>query len=473
MRKYLSLLAILLLLSNYLFADTLYKDQWVTVQQFEDAGLAHFSYVIIANHKAIVVDPDRDPALYLDFAKKNGATITGVIETHPHADFASSHVELQKRAGAVIYTCSLIHPGYKYTRFDEGDHIILSKEIAFRSIFTPGHAPDAISAILTENGKDIAVFSGDALLIGDVGRPDLRSYSGNVQAQRQVLAHKMFHTVWEKFALLDDSVLLFPTHGAGSLCGKAMRKANQSTIGTEKQTNYAFQIHDEETFVQTLLADLPVIPKYFPYDVALNVKGVPLYQPSIAGVPLIKAAPDTSALIIDGRAEAQFKRSYLHNAINIQDGKKFETWLGILVAPEQKFYLTAESEAKLRALIAKAAKIGYESKIKGAFVYIGEHDDKFPTFDTAQFRLHPERFTIIDVRTQKEYKENPLFNSALNIPVDQLSIRVSEIPLDKPLVVHCESGYRSAAGSSIIRKLLPDVQVYDLGSKVKDYEKKK
>jgi hydroxyacylglutathione hydrolase len=469
MRKVLT--GVLLMLSSYAVASDslLYKDKAVEVRQFNDPGLAHFSYAILADRKVIIVDPGRDPAIYLDFAKKNNARITGVIETHPHADFASSHVELQKRTGAKIYTCSLIKPGYAYLHFDEGDRISLTNVITLRSIFTPGHAPDAISAVLTENGKDIAVFSGDALLIGDVGRPDLRSYDGDVQTQREQLARKMFHTVWEKFAVLNDSVLLFPTHGAGSLCGKAMRKANQSTIGIEKNTNYAFQIKDEAVFVSQLLSDLPIIPKYFPFDVALNVKGVPLYQPSVDGVPLLKTAPDTSALIIDGRPEAVFKQSYLHNAINIQDGKKFETWLGSVIGPDQHFYLTAENETKLRVLIFKAAKIGYESRIRGAFVYDEKQGDTFEVLDTTLFNKQLSNFTIIDVRTQKEAKEHPLFRDAINIPLDQLSNRIREIPADKPIVVHCESGYRSAAGSSIIKKFLPDAKVYDLGTDVKTY----
>lgn len=478
MKKWLT--AALLTFSGGLFANTLpetdsivYQDKFVLVTQFTDAGLAHFSYAILANQQIVIVDPGRDPELYLAFAKKKNARITGVIETHPHADFASSHNELHKITGARIYTCSLIKPGYAYTRFDENDRVELGGPIALRSIFTPGHAPDAISAVLTENGKDIAVFSGDALLIGDVGRPDLRSYSGDVQSQREVLARKMYHTVWEKFALLGDSVLLFPTHGAGSLCGKAMRKANLSTIGYERANNYALQIKDEEVFVKTLLADLPIIPIYFPYDVALNVAGVPDFRPSVNGVPLLHANknPDTAALVIDGRAEQLFKRSYLRNAINIQDGKKFETWLGSVVGPDERFYITAENEAKLKVLIEKAAKIGYESKILGAFVYNAKEGTRFDTLDTTRL-FTTDDYTIIDVRTQKEAKENPLFDGAINIPLDQLSSRVSEIPAGKPILVHCESGYRSATGSSIIKKYLPDAQVFDLSTSVKSYEHK-
>ncbi|PUZ24675.1 MBL fold metallo-hydrolase [Chitinophaga costaii] len=443
------------------------------VTQFNDAGLAHFSYAILANGQLIIVDPGRNPAIYLAFARQKKARIAGVIETHPHADFASSHNELHKFTGARIYTSSLVKPGYTYTRFDENDHIALGGTVALRAIFTPGHAPDAIAAVLTENDKDIAVFSGDALLIGDVGRPDLRSYNGDVATQREVLAHKMYHTVWEKFAVLNDDVLLLPTHGAGSLCGKSMRKANVSTIGYERAHNYAFQLKDEDVFVKTLLADLPAIPAYFPYDVALNVAGVPDFLPGVQGVPLLppNKNPDTTALIVDGRAGPLFKQSYLRNAINIQDGRRFETWLGTVVGPDQRFYITAENEAQLRVLIEKAAKIGYESKLLGAFVYNDVQGAHFPVLDTTQ-RLNVHAYTIIDVRTPKEAKDNPLFPDALNIPLDQLSRRIGEIPAGKPILVHCESGYRSATGSSIIKKYLPAAEVLDLGTAVKSYEGK-
>lgn len=444
------------------------------IEQFKDAGLAHFSYAVVADRKIIIIDPERNPQRYYDYAEQQGAIIVGVIETHPHADFTSSHLEIHQTKKATIYVSSLTNPAYPFTAFDEGHIIHLSDEVSLRSIFTPGHAPDHVSAVLQENGKDIAVFSGDALLIGDVGRPDLRDYSNNVLEQRRRLAGLMYHTIHDKFAKLDDDVIVYPAHGAGSLCGKAMRDVPSSTIGYEKQHNYAFEARSENEFIELLLSDLPFIPAYFPYDVALNVKGVGELKKSLSDVKILpnNFHPEPGAVIIDGRPAPIFKKSYLANAINVQDGGKFETWLGSVAAPAGPFYLVAQSEDNLKLLIAKAAKIGYESNIKGAFVYDESDGNKFAELNKGAFDADPGKYTIIDVRTEKEVKEQKIFANAINISLQDLSKRISEIPTDKPIVVNCASGYRSAAGSSIIKKYLPAQQVFDLGTIVTLYQPK-
>lgn len=443
------------------------------IEQFKDKGLAHFSYVILVNEKAILIDPQRNPQVYYDFVRQQGASIIGVIETHPHADFASSHLEIHQSQGATIYASSLTKPAYPFSPFDEGQVIELSDKVNLRSLNTPGHAPDHIAIVLQENGKDIAVFSGDSLLIGDVGRPDLRDYSNDVLAQRKRLAAMMYHTIHEKFAKLDNDVIVYPAHGAGSLCGKAMRDVPSSTIGYEKAHNYAFEPRSENDFVALLLNDLPFIPKYFPYDVALNIHGAPQIKTSEGAIKILEKnyQPESNAFIIDGRSAAVFKQSYLTNAINIQDGSKFETWLGSVVAPDVSFYLTAGTPEALNSLIAKAGKIGYELRIKGAFVYDAQDGNKFTGFDAQSFNPDGSEYTIIDVRTEKEFKEEKIFNQAINIPLQDLNNHIKDIPTGKPILVTCGSGYRSAAGSSIIKKYRPDLEVFDLGTAVTQYEK--
>lgn len=464
--------ALTLVVPQSVFSRTKVSANW-HIEQFKDKGLAHFSYAILADKKIIIVDPQRDPQIYYDFAKTHGAEIVGVIETHPHADFTSSHLELHHSVKATIYASSLTKPAYPFSPFDAGKVIKLTDKISLRSLYTPGHAPDHISAVLQEDGKDIAVFSGDALLIGDVGRPDLRDYSKDVAAQRAKLAGLMYHTIHEQFAKLADDVIVYPAHGAGSLCGKSIRDAASSTIGYERLNNYAFQTTDKAAFVKTLLADLPFIPKYFPYDVQLNVKGAPDLGSSIAKIQQLNNdfRPAEGELIIDGRAAALFKNSYLKNAINIQNGGKFETWLGSVIAPEHSFYLVAENQNSLTDLIKKASKIGYELKIKGAFIYDDLGGNKFSEFNASNFDPNDGKYTIIDVRTDKEVKEERIFPNAINIPLQDLNKRISEIPRDKPILVNCASGYRSATGSSIIKNLLPDQQVFDLGPSVTKYEK--
>jgi hydroxyacylglutathione hydrolase len=444
-----------------------------TVEQFEDKGLAHFSYAVMAGGKIIIIDPQRNPQVYYDYAQKNHAEIVGIIETHPHADFVSSHLEMHQRLNVPIYTSSLTKSGYPLTAFDEGAVINLSGHVGLRSLFTPGHAPDHIAAVLFENAADKVVFSGDSLFLGDVGRPDLLDYSKESDRQRKNLAALMYDTIHEKFAKLNDEVIVYPSHGAGSLCGKSIRKAASSTIGYEKQTNYAFEKRTKAEFVNLLLSDQPFIPKYFAYDVRLNHQGAPEFKSSLAKINYLPKnyQPEASSLIVDTRPAAMFRSSYLHNAINIQGSGQLETWLGTLVAPESKFYIVAGDGQALQAAITKSAAIGYEANIQGAFVYDATNGNEWKAFDTRSFDPAENKYTYIDVRTTKEVKQQAIFNNSVHIPLQELMDRLSEIPAGKPLLVYCASGYRSATAGSILKKYLPSAQVYDLGAAVGQYIK--
>jgi len=459
--------------ANAFFSATVFDTGALHIEQFKDTALAHFSYALSAGKKVILIDPGRNPKQYYDFADKRGLQITGVIETHPHADFISSHSEIQQAKKAVVYTSKLTNAKYKHQSFDEGDEIRLSEHVKLKAIHTPGHSPDSISVVLEEKGKNTAVFSGDALLFGDVGRPDLRGYSGDFATQKKVLASQMYHTVRKKFAVLEDHVKVFPAHGAGSLCGKAIRNVNESTIGYEKQNNYAFNEMTETAFVDILLADQPLIPYYFPFDVEKNKAGSASYEPSIRDVPRLQTnfRPAAGERVIDARTAEAFRKSYQPKAINIPDGGKFETWLGSIQQPEQRFYLVGSSPEELEALIIKTAKIGYESQIKGAYVYNDNSGTVSAEIPLASFSGNPENYTILDVRTQKETAAQTLFPSAIHIPVTELAGRVSGLPKDKPIVIHCASGYRSAIAASIIRAELPKTEIYDLGKNVENFIK--
>ncbi|GAB2467294.1 MBL fold metallo-hydrolase [Hymenobacter qilianensis] len=443
------------------------------IEQFEDKGLAHFSYAILSEcaREIVLIDPARDPQPYYDYAKANEARIVSVIETHPHADFVSSHLEIAQQTGAIIRVSKLLGADYAFEAFDEGDSFTVGK-LTFRALNTPGHSPDSISIVLSREGQDVAVFTGDTLFIGDVGRPDLREKAGNIMAKREELAKQMYHSLREKLMTLADDVLVYPAHGAGSLCGKALSGANSSTIGAEKIGNYALRPLTEEAFVQELLADQPFIPKYFGYDVALNKAGAPAYALSVQQVPRLAAdvQPEPGVLVVDTRPEAEFKQGHTAGALNIQLGGKFETWLGSIVGPEEKFYLVAADEAAREDLIQKTAKIGYEALIKGALVGTPANDETLPKLDVEQFRQHPEAYTIVDIRNASEAQAEPLFDGALNIPLPELRERVQEIPAGKPVVVHCAGGYRSAAGASIVAPALPGTKVLDLNEAVKSFQ---
>jgi hydroxyacylglutathione hydrolase len=446
----------------------------MNIKQFEDKHLSHYSYAILnENEKEIIlIDPARNPQPYYDYAKENHALITGIIETHPHADFVSSHLEICQTTGAKIYAHSLTGAAYPFQAFDEGDTISLGKNITLRSLHTPGHSPDSICVVLEHEGKDKAVFTGDTLFIGDCGRPDLREEVGNMKAQREELARQMYYSLRTKLMVLLNDVVVYPAHGAGTLCGKALSSDNSSTIGAEKVSNWSLQDSTEQNFIANLIAEQPFIPKYFPFDVELNRKGAPAFKQAIEEVVILKSpsaeALDPKIIVIDTRPQEIFKAGHLPNSFNIQSGNKFETWLGSIINPGEKFYLNADNHQELNHLISRTASIGYEEFIEAAFVSQEAHQ-YMESLDLKEFTLHPERYTILDIRNTSETKAQPIFADAVNIPLAALR-EAENIPLDKPIVVHCAGGYRSAAGSSILKSMLSgDVKVYDLGEHVSKF----
>lgn len=446
------------------------------IQQFEDKHLSQYSYAVLSDceKKIILIDPARDVQPYLDFAAQNEATIVGVIETHPHADFVSSHLELYQSLGATIYTSKLVDAAYPHHGFDDGQTIPLGK-IKLTAINTPGHSPDSISILLEHEGKQKAVFTGDTLFIGDCGRPDLREGAGKLQAKREELAKDMYHSLREKLAVLNDDVLVYPAHGAGTLCGKNLSKESSSTIGQEKQTNWSLQEATEEEFVKNLLADQPFVPAYFPFDVELNRKGAAPLQESLSAIQ-VEEKKHTSAdvlektlWVVDTRKEDDFKKGHLPNAINLMEDGKFETWLGSIIKPGEKFYLAGKSNEQLERMMKRAASIGYETAIVKAII-VNDGAESDADIDLDHFREQPDAYTIVDVRNTSEVKQGKIFPHSLTIPLAELRQRVTEIPTGKPIVVHCAGGYRSAAGSSLIQATLQDAaQVYDLGEDIKKF----
>ncbi len=442
------------------------------IQQFYDEGLAHASYAILSQGKIALVDPGRNPQGYRDFALAQGGQIVAVIETHPHADFVSSHLEFHSQEGATIYVSNLVGAAYPHQSFDQGDVFPLGA-ISLHALHTPGHSPDSISILLRdEQGRDHALFSGDTLFIGDVGRPDLREKAGNLTAQREELAKMMYYTVQQQLKPLADAVLVFPAHGAGSLCGKNLSDARQSTIGEQRATNWAFADQDEQTFVDTLLQGQPYIPKYFGYAVDLNKQGAPAYQRSISQVTILTegATLPVSALVIDTRKQASFVAGHIPGAINLMNGGKFETWLGSIVGPEEKFFLVSDTAAELEILIHKAAKIGYEAGIAAAVVNPAGMTATGTSFDLAAFKANPEAYTLVDIRSRDEKAGTPIFDGALNIPLPELRERAHEIPQHKPVLIHCAGGYRSAAGVSIVANAVKHVPVLDFSEAIKDFQ---
>ncbi|MBL8005926.1 MAG: MBL fold metallo-hydrolase [Ignavibacteria bacterium] len=439
------------------------------IKQFYDTNLAHASYAVLSENQIALIDPARDPEQYYKFAKENNAVITAVIETHPHADFVSSHLEISKSTGAGIYVSRLLNPYYKFVPFDEGDELKIGS-VFLIPLNTPGHSPDSISVIIRdEDGKDHAIATGDTLFVGDVGRPDLREKAGSISKSRTDLAKMMYSTINEKLLKLPENILVYPAHGAGSLCGKATSTDTFSTIGREKKDNYALQPMTEDTFVNVLLKDQPFIPKYFEYDVELNRRGAPDFEESINNVRRIITYNEieNGFIVIDTRSKADFDNGHFKGAVNLGDDRQFETWLGTIVSPLERYYLVSDTEFNLDNFIKRTAKIGYELLIEGALVHKNSEGLIISdSLDINIFMSDTDKFTLIDVRNKTERENRNVFSNSLFIPLNELRERFSEIPAGKPVVVHCAAGYRSAAAASILRNLL-DCKIYDLGEDVK------
>lgn len=437
------------------------------IHQFYDKGLAHASYAIISQGQMAVIDPARDPQPYYDFAAEHGAQLVAVIETHPHADFVSSHLEIHQKTGATIYVSKLVGAAYPHQPFDDGDSIGLG-DIVLKAINTPGHSPDSICIIADDDmGLHKVIFTGDTLFVGDVGRPDLRESAGNITAKKEELARQMYHSTRQKLMTLPGDTIVYPAHGPGSLCGKNMSPDLQSTIGRELRENYALQLMSEMEFVDMLTHDQPFVPRYFGFDVDMNKQGALDLEDSVNAIPHVK--PNElipGVLIIDTRFEKQFKHGHIKGSINLQNGDKFETWLGSIVNPGEPFYLVAHNEEALDTVVRKAAKIGYEQNIKGILLIPHDGLIRSSDADVNYFTRSPESYTIVDIRNENEVKETPIFPHAINIPLHELRERVNEIPIDKPIMVHCAAGYRSAAGSSIIAAATDATAVYDLGEAI-------
>lgn len=441
------------------------------IKQWENKNLSHFSYGILseADSKVVLIDPARDVKPYLQWAEDHNASIVAVIETHPHADFVSSHGELNQMHGATIYVHSSVGAAYPFEAFDDGATLTFS-DFTLTSLHTPGHSPDSISILLEAGGKQHSVFTGDTLFIGDCGRPDLREGAGKIQSKREELARQMYHSLRGKLATLDDHVIVYPAHGAGTLCGKSLKKENSSTIGNEKMGNWCFQKATEEEFISNILSDQPFVPAYFAYDVELNRQGAPILQKCLSEVVIADQTPPIGdgCWIIDVRDQAQFKKSHLPKALNLMENGKFETWLGSIIKPGEKFFLTGSSKEQLERLVARVADIGYEPQIISAFVFEGD-GKREETFDSAEFERHRDKYTIVDVRNVSEVKQRKIFEESIAIPLSDLRERVNEIPTHKPVVVHCAGGYRSAAGASLLSTLKPELDVIDMGESIKSY----
>ncbi|MCG9970792.1 MBL fold metallo-hydrolase [Christiangramia crocea] len=445
----------------------------MTIKQFKDDPLAHYSYAILSDGEIALVDPSRNPKQYYKFAEEHNAKIVAVFETHPHADFVSGHLQIHQETGATIYISEKVGVSYPHEAFDEGQSVQVGKT-SFRPLHTPGHSPDSLTFVAEEEGKT-ALFTGDTLFIGNVGRPDLREKAGNMKAKRVELAKAMYETIQTKFNDLPDDALVYPAHGAGSLCGKNMSDSPSSTLGNERMSNWAFKDQSEEEFVEELLKDQPFIPSYFGFNVDLNRNGAGNVQQEKYRAPLHIAADkvEEGITVVDVRDGDAYKKGHLPNSINIMarsEKDKYETWLGAIIEPNESFYLAVSSVEDIDEILERTAKIGYEKQMKGVITLSGKVSATSDDFDLDDFKKNKANYTIVDIRNENELAEGLIFDKAIGIPLNELRNRANELPADKPILVHCAGGYRSAAGSSILENKFREQKVFDLSEAIKDFK---
>lgn len=429
------------------------------IKQFEDKNLAHYSYIAISKNEAIVVDPERDPSKYYDYAKEHNATIVGIYETHPHADFASSHLQIHKETWATIYIGELVGAEYPHTPLHDGD-VIQFWSASVKALFTPWHSPDSFSFLIQDaHAKQIGLCTGDWVFIGDVWRADLRESVWNIKAKQEELAGMMYETTRAILPTLDPSVHILPTHGSGSLCGKWLSKRNTDTLASQFTHNPMLQTMDKKDFVTTLTSDQPNIPAYFTHSVLTNKKWSPNYKISIQNIPHIDTISNMKkgTIVIDTRDFATVHMYPIHaHAINIpHKNDNFVTLMGTLIAPTQNFILIIEHSGDVYNILHKVASIAYEWLCQWVYVL-----DKIYTTDHKHDIVeNKDAYRILDVRNQSTYDNNKIHKNAIHIPLENLYDRVHELPDDIILIPYCGWEYKSWIAMSIVQSLRPDIKI--------------
>jgi hydroxyacylglutathione hydrolase len=429
-------------------------------EQFYLGCLAHASYMLGSQGEAVVVDPQRDVDLYLKAAEEQGLTIHHIFETHLHADFVSGHKELAARTGAKIYFGAQAGVNFPHVAVQDGFELRFGKaRITVRE--TPGHTLESICLLVSDDEKPLkpwAVLTGDTLFIGDVGRPDLSRTHTPEQ-----LAGMLYDSLHKKLLTLPDEVLVYPAHGAGSLCGRNMRAERSSTIGTERLTNYALQINSCEEFVRQLTSNLPARPEYFFQDAQINREGAP----ALSDLPELKAISpaelktmlEDDVIALDIRPGDQFAAGHVPGSVNIPLSGQFASWAATILGLASRPVLIGDTPEQLSEARTRLARVGIEAE--RGYLDGGIAGWKQAGFDLAQLpeitvqelhrQLSRNKMRVLDVRREPEWMAGHVDGAAW-WPLDRFRVSPPEVDLNIPLAVHCQSGYRSMIACSLLQR---------------------
>jgi hydroxyacylglutathione hydrolase len=429
-------------------------------EQFYLGCLAHASYMLASEGEAVVIDPQRDVEIYLTAARQHGLQIRHIFETHLHADFVSGHKELGERTGGTIYIGP--HGGARFARVEVGDGFQLQVgKLRLDVLNTPGHTPESICLVVTDqerSEKPWAVFTGDTLFIGDVGRPDLSP--SHTPAELAGLLYDSLHT---KLMKLPGDVLVYPAHGAGSLCGRNMRAERSSTIALERATNYALQIHTRQEFIHELTSKVPVRPNYFLEDAEINREGAAPLSQMQELKPIspeeLQSLVANGVIALDVRPPGEFAAGHIPGSINIALSGQFASWAGSVLGLSSRPVLIADSDEQLSEAHLRLARVGIEDL--GGFLQGGAAAWKqaglpiadLPeiSVDEANSWLRNGEASVLDVRREGEWKAGHIEGATWS-PLDTLNAALPALEHDRRIAVHCKSGYRSAIACSVLQR---------------------
>lgn len=430
------------------------------IEQIYTNCLSEASYYIESEGVAAVIDPIREPDTYLRLAEKRGAKIRYILETHFHADFISGHLDLAQKTGASIIYGPQAQTGFLAYSAKDGETLAIGK-ITLTVLHTPGHTPESSCFLLRdENGKDQALFSGDTLFIGDVGRPDLAVKS---DFSLEDLAGMLYDSLHTKILPLDDAIMVYPAHGPGSACGKNIGKETFATLGSQKKTNYALQPMEKATFVKVVSEGILPAPAYFSIAAGINKSGYGSIESVLAfthkelSISEFKHQAKSGAVILDVRTPDEFETGYIKGSINIGLNGQFAIWAGTVLDYFQPLLLVAP-EGKVEETITRLARVGIEN-IKGylsggidAWKKAGEPIETISSIDPENFEEYIERgYQVLDVRKPGEF-ETAHYAHAKNIHLQELESRLGDIDRMAPTLIHCAGGYRSMIALSILKR---------------------
>ncbi|MBN8824194.1 MULTISPECIES: MBL fold metallo-hydrolase [unclassified Spirosoma] len=435
----------------------------MNVEQIYTGCLAEAAYYIESDGEAAIIDPLRETKPYIERAAADGATIKYIFETHFHADFVSGHLDLSAKTDATIVFGPTAQPGYTAHVAKDGEEFSIGN-VKIRVLHTPGHTMESSTFLLIdENGKETAIFTGDTLFIGDVGRPDLAVKSN---LTREDLAGYLYDSLHTKILTLPDDVIVYPGHGAGSACGKNMSKETIDTLGNQKRFNYALRARSKEEFVKEVTTGLMPPPQYFPKNAVLNKMGYGqvdevLQQGTQALSPAAfeTAANEVGALMIDVRAAQEFAKGFIPNSINIGLEGQFAGWVGTLVPDLKQPILLIAPEGKAEEAVLRLARVGYDNCIgylQGGFAAWQEEGRAVDTITSISADTFAECYEqnpdvpILDVRRKSEFESEHIVG-AENLPLDYLNDNMARIDRRKTYYVHCAGGYRSMVAISILK----------------------